>query len=198
MRIVITGGPSVGKTTLITLLQKRGYPVIEEQATKTIKEGKYLPWEDRNAFQQEVLRRQIDEESRLNDEGRVVFLDRGVFDGEAYFIYDDLFVPTAFSRLNADRYDLAFLVEELPFFETNDVRRENIEFTREISNILERCYIKRGVPVVRVPFMTPEERVNFVISETRKLVPSVTVMYADGQKSMPMSAMMGEALVNLA
>ncbi len=198
MRIVITGGPSVGKTTLITLLQERGYPVIEEQATKTIKEGKYLPWEDRNAFQNEVLRRQVDEESRLNDDGRVVFLDRGVFDGEAYFIYDKLFVPTSFSRLNADRYDLAFLVDELPFFETNDVRRENIEFTREISNILERCYIKRGVPVVRVPFMTPEERVNFVISETRKLVPSVTVMYADSQKPMVAHGMMSGSMVNLA
>lgn len=198
MRIVITGGPSVGKTTLITLLQERGYPVIEEQATKTIKEGKYLPWEDRNVFQHEVLRRQLDEEARLDDEGRVIFLDRGVFDGEAYFIYDKLFVPTAFSRLNADRYDLAFLVEELPFFEANDVRRENIEFTREISNILERCYIKRGVPVVRVPFMTPEERVNFVISETRKLVPSVTMLYAENQKSMPVAAMMAEAMVNLA
>ncbi len=198
MRIVITGGPSVGKTTLIALLQERGYPVIEEQATKTIKEGKYLPWEDRNAFQQEVLHRQVDEEARLNDDGRVIFLDRGVFDGEAYFIYDKLFVPTAFSRLNADRYDLAFLVEELPFFETNDVRRENIEFTREISNILERCYIKRGVPVVRVPFMTPEERVNLIISETRKLVPSVTIMHADSQKPMVAHGMMSNSMVNLA
>lgn len=198
MRIVITGGPSVGKTTLITLLQERGYPVIEEQATKTIKEGQFLPWEDRNEFQQEVLRRQVDEEARLNGDGRVIFLDRGVFDGEAYFIYDKLFVPTAFSRLNSDRYDLAFLVEELPFFETNDVRRENIEFSREISNILERCYIKRGVPVVRVPFMTPEERVNFIISETRKLVPSVTMLYTDSQKSTHAHAMMGEAIVNMA
>jgi len=198
MRIVITGGPSVGKTTIITLLQKRGYQVIDEQATKILKEGKILPWEDRHAFQNEVLRRQLDEEARLNDENRIVFLDRGVFDGEAYFIYDKLFVPTTFSRLNADRYDLAFLVEELPFYEANDIRRENLEFTRELTKIMERCYIKRGVPVVRVPFMTPEERVNLIISETRKLVPSVTMLHADSQKSMPMAAMMAEAMVNLA
>lgn len=169
MRIVITGGPSVGKTTIISLLKHRGFQVIEEMATQIIKEGEFLPWVDRARFQQEVLRRQLLAESRLTGGLQPVFLDRGLFDGEAYYIYDNLEIPPVFSTLDASVYDLAFLIEELPFFESNDVRRENIEFTRAISRILAHCYESRRVPVVRVPAMPPDERVDFVMREATAL-----------------------------
>jgi len=165
MRVVVTGGPSVGKTTIIALLSERGFQVVEEQATRIIKEGKFLPWIDRKIFQTEVLRCQLRAEAALADSARPVFLDRGLFDGEAYYIYDRLEIPPVFASLDASVYDLAFLIEELPFFEANDVRRENIEFTREISRILEGCYRSRNVPVVRVPALPPEERVDFVLAE---------------------------------
>jgi hypothetical protein len=60
------------------------------------------------------------------------------------------------------------LIEELDFFEQNDVRRENLEFTREISRILESCYRRRNVQVVRVPAMQPTERCQFVVDEFEK------------------------------
>ena len=44
MRAVITGGPSVGKTTIIAMLAELGYPVLQEFATQVIKEGEFLPW----------------------------------------------------------------------------------------------------------------------------------------------------------
>ncbi|MBX9690049.1 MAG: ATP-binding protein, partial [Candidatus Obscuribacterales bacterium] len=49
--IVITGGPSVGKSTLLNELRKNGFAVVSEQATEVIKEGKILPWENRDLFQ---------------------------------------------------------------------------------------------------------------------------------------------------
>jgi predicted ATPase len=164
MRIVITGGPSVGKTTIVSALQKRGFPVVHEQATKIIKEGVFLPWVDRASFQSEVLRRQLEEERKVEKQPGTLFLDRGLFDGEAYYIYDKLDIPKAFSAHSGARYSLALLVEELPFFENNEVRRENIAFSREISKILEHCYASRGVKVIRVPAMPPDERLNFVLA----------------------------------
>jgi len=168
MRIVITGGPSVGKTTIVSLLQAQGYPVVHEQATQIIKEGRFLPWVDRPAFQAEVLRRQLEAEAQVIDSGRPVFLDRGLFDGEAYYIYDKLEIPPAFGALDASRYALALLIEELPFFEANEVRRENLEFTREITEILDRCYSSRQVQVVRVKAMPAAERVDFVLATVRR------------------------------
>lgn len=175
MRIVITGGPSVGKTTIVSGVAERGFPIVHEFATEIIKEGVFLPWVDRCSFQNEVLRRQCAAEKELDCVEGPVFLDRGLFDGEAYYIYDKLEIPEKFSHLDASKYSLAFLVEVLPFFDKNDVRRENLEFTKEISVILENCYSSRGVEVVRVPAMPPTERVDFVIAEVRKRLPSFTV-----------------------
>jgi predicted ATPase len=168
MRAVITGGPSVGKTTIISHLSQRGFKVVEEFATQVIKEGKFLPWVDRSSFQSEVLRRQVAAESAIARYPGPIFLDRGLFDGEAYYIYDKIEIPAAFSKFDASQYSIAFLIEELDFFEQNDVRRENLEFTREISRILESCYRRRNVPVVRVPALPPEERVQFVVDEFEK------------------------------
>lgn len=169
MRIVITGGPSVGKTTVINLLAERGFSVVQEFATQIIKEGKHLPWVDRVRFQSEVLKRQMNAEAGLLEFDKTVFLDRGLFDGEAYYIYDKLPVPPIFSNLDASHYTVAFLMEPLPFFDANDVRRENLEFTLEISRILESCYTSRNVKVIRVPALPPVERVDFVIKQVQDI-----------------------------
>lgn len=168
MRIVVTGGPSVGKTTIISLLEVMGQKVVHEIATKVIKEGKYLPWVDRVKFQAEVLRRQLSAEASILDFDNPIFLDRGAFDGEAYYIADELPVPPAFSTIDPTQYDLAFLIEELSFFDQNDVRRENLEFTRKLSTILEECYTSRNIKVIRVPAMLPHARVDFIMKHVKE------------------------------
>jgi predicted ATPase len=170
MRVVITGGPSVGKTTIITGLAQLGFTVVEEFATKIIKEGVLLPWVDRVAFQTEVLRQQLFAEESLKLTEEIVFLDRGLFDGEAYYIKDKLPIPEIFSTLDASQYTVAFLIEQLDTFDQNEVRREDIEFTNEITTILEECYKSRGVEVIRVPAMPPEPRVEYVLTQVRDLI----------------------------
>jgi predicted ATPase len=167
MKFVITGGPSVGKTTIVNGLANRGFRVVHEIATQVITEGKILPWEDRRKFQAEVLRRQQSAEASILDFDKPVILDRGLFDGEAYYVVDKMPVPQAFDSLDASQYALAFLVEPLDFFDENDVRRENLEFTREISVVLRHCYASRNVKVVHVPAMPPTERINFVHAQVQ-------------------------------
>ena len=46
---IITGGPGVGKTTLLEVLAKQGFPYVPEVARKIIREqvsqnGDALPW----------------------------------------------------------------------------------------------------------------------------------------------------------
>jgi predicted ATPase len=169
MKFVITGGPSVGKTTIVSGLQNLGYKVVHEIATRLIQEGRILPWVDRQKFQQEVLRRQQSAEAAILDFDKPVILDRGLFDGEAYYLYDKLPVPAAFSNLDAGQYAAAFLIEPLNFFEETDVRRENLAFTKEISVILEHCYESRNVKVVRIPAMPPTERIQFVMQKIEEI-----------------------------
>jgi predicted ATPase len=177
--VVITGGPSVGKTTIITLLRERGYKVVDELATQIIKEGKVLPWVDRHAFQKEVLRRQMEAEAPWINSNDPVFFDRGLFDGEAYYIADGLPIPHEFQQLPVHRYGLALLIEELPFFDNNGVRFEDLEFTRRFTPIVESCYTRRGIPVERIAAKPPEERVDLVIQTTQRYIQSqVTITVA--------------------
>jgi predicted ATPase len=152
--------------------------VVDEQATQIIKEGKVLPWVDRDAFQQEVLRRQLAVESPHVGCLKPVFFDRGLFDGEAYYIADGLPIPQAFTGLSAGRYMLALLIEELPFFDNNGVRFEDLDFTRRFTPIVENCYTSRGVAVERVPALPPEERTDLVLKIVEKHAQRVSVAAA--------------------
>ncbi|CAN5430852.1 AAA family ATPase [soil metagenome] len=170
MKAVITGGPSVGKTTIVNGLGHLGYRIVNEIATQIIKEGRILPWVDRSKFQAEVLKRQQSAEASILDFDQTVILDRGLFDGEAYYLHDKLPVPSAFSNLDSSQYDVAFLIEPLSFFEANEIRQnESLKFTKEISVILEHCYTSRNVKVVRVPAMQPAERIEFVKNQVESL-----------------------------
>src|SRR3990167_1820435 len=90
--VVITGGPSVGKTTLIKALRRKGLPVAVEVGSVVIRHGLYHPAKDRRAFQSAVLQRQLQVERRL-PRNRRHFLDRGLLDGVAYYLIDGLAVP---------------------------------------------------------------------------------------------------------
>jgi predicted ATPase len=82
---VFTGGPGVGKTTLIRRLQALGEIVVEESARAVIREqvetgGSAVPWIDNQAFADQTARRDIATFDGLAQESRRVFFDRGIFD----------------------------------------------------------------------------------------------------------------------
>src|SRR5947209_13855687 len=93
---VITGGPSVGKTTVIQLLREKGYTVLPEAARMIIEEestkgSEVLPWKNLARFQAEVARRQFRQEETNQFETR--FLDRSLIDGYAYCMLGKVQVP---------------------------------------------------------------------------------------------------------
>ncbi|MFR7812382.1 MAG: AAA family ATPase, partial [Butyricimonas faecihominis] len=62
---VITGGPGVGKTTLLEALAKQGFPYVPEVAREIIREqtsrnGDALPWANIPAYTQLMLSRSVE------------------------------------------------------------------------------------------------------------------------------------------
>lgn len=169
MFIVLTGGPSAGKSTLLKMIADLGYPVIEEQATVVIKEGKIRPKEDKDIFQKEVFRRQLAAEERWLSEPGLVFLDRGAYDGEAYYREAELTAPAMFSELDASRYAMCFVVDALPVFEENGIRFEDADFSKRITPMLEWTYRSRGVRCERVAVATRLERLQFILEQVEKV-----------------------------
>jgi predicted ATPase len=162
--IVITGGPSVGKSTLLNELRISGFAVLPEQATEVIKEGKILPWENRDLFQREVLKRQLEAEAPFHDSKDTVFVDRGVFDGEAYYKCDGIESPSVFKELSAMQYSKVLLLEPLGVFVQDGIRFENMEFTVRITQVLHEVYSAKGLEVIRIPAETVQRRLQLALS----------------------------------
>ncbi len=82
---VFTGGPGVGKTTLLHHLRAMGETVVEESARAVIREqvergGSAVPWIDNQAFADRTASRDIAIFDSLAAETGRIFFDRGICD----------------------------------------------------------------------------------------------------------------------
>ena len=86
---IITGGPGVGKTTLLEVLAKQGFPYVPEVARKIIREqvsqnGDALPWANIPAYTHLMLSRSVESFEQHQKQESVLFFDRGIPDTLAY------------------------------------------------------------------------------------------------------------------
>lgn len=165
---VITGGPSSGKTTTIDLLRARGFHVTHEQASDIISEelakGRTLleVRADGDWFQQEILKRQLEDEATLLPD-ETVFLDRGVPDGLGYERFLKLKSnPELHHASKSARYRKVFLLECLPV-KLDWNRHEDAQVQQEIHDVIRETYLELGFDLVDVPALSPEERVEFIL-----------------------------------
>lgn len=163
---VLTGGPNVGKTTLLrAIAQATGATVVDEKATEVILEGRYSPLSDPIAFRREVLSRQMAAESSLSCQNRSALLDRGRYDGTAYCLATDCPVPRFLQELETERpYKFAFVLDPVPSWENDGIRYEDPDFTLMINPIFARLYAQAGSRVFRIPFMSVEDRLTMVLA----------------------------------
>jgi predicted ATPase len=86
---VISGGPGAGKTTVLLELGKLGYRYAPEVARQIIQEqlqsgGTALPWADREAYTDLMLRRSIKSFLEHTPAAGPMFTDRGIPDTLCY------------------------------------------------------------------------------------------------------------------
>ena len=165
---VLTGGPGSGKTTTIEHLASRGYKTTIEHARHYIQtqmQNGRTPEEikqNQEEFQMKVLEMQVEEEAGLAPE-ETVFLDRALPDALAYYRFLKLPVhPDLISAIKKYRYKKIFILELLPLIQ-DYARKEDEKAQREIHRLLTEVYIDSGVPVISVPVLAPEERVDFIL-----------------------------------
>lgn len=165
---VITGGPCTGKTTVVELLAKRGYKTTIEHARhyidtqkiqgRTIEEIR----ENKKEFQLGVLNMQIEEEGTL-DVNELVFLDRALPDAMAYYQFLELeYDNRLVEQCNKYCYKKVFILARLPL--VNDyARREDEAEQIRIHNLIISVYETYPCPIVHVPVLPPNERVDFIL-----------------------------------
>lgn len=165
---VITGGPCTGKTTVVELLASKGYKTTIEHARhyidtqkvqgKTVEEIRA----NKEQFQIGVLNMQIEQEAELDPQD-CVFLDRALPDAMAYYQFLGLeYDERLIEQCNLYCYNKVFILDRLPLI--NDYARlEDEEEQIRIHNLIISVYKTFPCPIVFVPVLPPEERVNFIL-----------------------------------
>ena len=174
IKVVITGAQCTGKTTIIEKLKELGYYTVPEAAREVIEEQEKigsdaLPWKNKLAFQKLVLKKQIELEESIPENAKIVFLDRGIPDGIAYLKAAQIPVPEEFYlAAKKYRYNFVFLLDELPFYEKDNARKESPEERKIIQKEIKKVYEELGYKVIQVPFMSVEERVRFILERMKE------------------------------
>ena len=165
-KIVLTGGPGTGKSSIILALESQGEYTIREVAEDYIKlrqaQGQQEPWVESD-FQTRILELQMQREARIPREAERVFIDRGLADGIAYSQLGTEVYNQILETAKATKYDRVYLVENLGFTDTNGVRREAQQEAVELGNKLEQEYRNLGYNPIRIPVMPVNERAKFVL-----------------------------------
>jgi predicted ATPase len=166
---VITGGPGSGKTTTVNILRSRGYKTTIEHArhyidTQCLK-GKTVEEVIRNQveFQMNVLEMQIVQEAAL-DPNEIVFLDRAIPDALAYYRFLQLAVnEKILEAVRNVNYKKVFILDCLPI--VNDyARREDVVAQKKIHDCITEVYTSLPFPVVHIPVLEFEKRVDLILS----------------------------------
>lgn len=161
LRIVITGGPGVGKSSVIDALWKRGYSVIGESARKVIAKNPGSTVKSLVDIQKKIAQEQLSAENDILE--GIVFCDRGLIDGFAYAGLRGEETPSEIETHGRERYHAVFVLEMLPEYASDEVRIEDEEEARLIHELVREAYEQFGYAVIHVPFLSVHERVEFIL-----------------------------------
>ncbi len=168
-KIVISGGPGTGKSTIINFLKSEGHQCLEEVSRHIIldaqKKGIDLFSKDPMLFSNLILDARISqfhEAERAKKE--LVFFDRGLPDVFAYLNYIDIKYPNHFiDQSEKHLYHKVFLTPPWKEIYTNDNERyENFEQSKTIHTYIKQAYEQLGYKPIIIPTGTIEERVAFI------------------------------------
>lgn len=181
-RIVITGGPSTGKTSVIEELERTGHlclhEVIRAMTLQEKTEGENVTMvtnpiisvSDPMQFNLKVLNARI---AQFNDaikaKSEIVFFDRGIPDVLAYMdcfaqSYDSLFK----NACDIMRYDHVFLMPPWAEIHVNDNERfESFEESLRIYDCLKTSYENFSYEVIIVPKGSVSKRIDFIMNHLK-------------------------------
>lgn len=170
-KIVITGGPGTGKTTLINELELRNFTCIPEISRQITVEARangieYLFLEDPLLFSKLLLEgRENQYLESLNLNAEIIFFDRGIPDIHAYMNHTDTKFPNIYLKKSEKyKYDHVFLLppwEEI--YTTDEERYESFDMAIALYRHLKNAYTELGYNILEIPIGRVDSRVNFIL-----------------------------------
>ena len=167
-RIIITGGPATGKSSIITHLQQLGYNCFEEVSQEIIQEQKVNTAYKNFDFEAAVFNRRKEQFEHATG---LHFYDRSMMDGIAYMKKNKLAVPIKMIQTikKCSYHKVAFIAPPWEnIFQKDSQRLEDYEEAEEVYQSLQEVYQSFGYQLIEIPLASVDERVKFILSQ-RKL-----------------------------
>lgn len=166
-RIIITGAPGTGKSTLIQALAAQGFSIVEEPARDIIAEQRLIGgdglWEKNTAsFLSLLLSRSI--ERFTQTAGDLTLYDRGIPDCIAYAELAGSPMPSAHQAASIFRYHPEVFIAPpwAAIYTTDDERTMSFRAVCSFYEHLVSAYAGHGYELIELPCATVAERMNFV------------------------------------
>ncbi|NTU46380.1 ATP-binding protein [Candidatus Roizmanbacteria bacterium] len=177
IKIILTGGPHAGKTTLLGELKNKHpeYWYVPEPATIVIQNeqnketekpgytGKF-PWNNYAEFGKLVIAESLKLEATIPPEKEVVILDRSLVDTIGYarlnnceFLLNDLI-----SHAEQAHYSLAFFCRPVGLYAVSHVRKETEVQASQTEQFLKKAYEDMQITTIEIPAYGIQERCNHV------------------------------------
>lgn len=170
-KIVLTGAPGTGKSTIINELENRNYFCMHEISRAVTREAQLngtsqLFLTEPLLFSEMLIKgriKQFEEAHQLNNS--LVFFDRGIPDVHAYLNYISQEYPDTFiEKSRKNRYDFVFLMPPWEDIYINDNERyESFEQSLAIHNHLLTTYKSLNYNVIQVPKGSVSDRTDYIL-----------------------------------
>ncbi|MCR9279436.1 MAG: AAA family ATPase [Pseudomonadaceae bacterium] len=174
MKVVLTGGPGSGKSTVLQVLRGAGYSVRHDAARHIIGERKQqgLPARpDPADFAREILEREI-ESFKAPDETPAeapIFYERGVADAAAFLLAAGAHSLEAANELvGRYPYDKVFLFppwEEI--YVTDDERDHSFEHAVSVYESTRRWYLTHYPDLLEMPLADAGARAEYILDQLK-------------------------------
>ncbi len=176
-RIIITGGPGSGKTSLINFLEKESYSVMHEISREVILEAQkqgieQLFLENPMLFSEKLMDGRMKQfKAGEQCETPILFYDRGMPDVTAYMDFVNDSYPQGFiDNCLQNRYDSVFVLPPWKdIYQQDNERYESYEQAEEIFQFLKSGYENYGYLIHEVPVGAVKQRVEFILDTLKKL-----------------------------
>ena len=187
-KIALTGGPGVGKSSIIRCLKDQGYSTREEVFTYLFAQAqKQGHFNEQYLYSQELIHRLTVEQLELENRNvgeKVIFLDRSRIDIWGYARNMGISpIPEDQALLEKGDYEFIFIIEPMPkeFYDQNSIRRQSYveslnHHELNLKNSLDYLKVQGKSPnkyLIKVPFtlhevqLSPLQRSQFILKHLK-------------------------------
>ena len=170
-RIVLAGGPSTGKTSVIDALRKSQFLCFQEAAREILTDYKIHGSEFKTnpiGISNEILKKRHEDYEKgenISCKENLIFYDRGIHEITAYL--KSINKSTNYwDRLpETYEYDLIFIFQPWEkIYKKDETRIEEFSEAKKISPFIYKAYDDAGIKIIEVPNLSIQERVKFILN----------------------------------